>query len=316
VRVFVTGGTGLIGRALVTALARRGDHAIVLSRREAAARADLAELGAGVEVVGGDPTAAGPWQASVAGCDAVVNLAGEPVGQERWDAGVRQRLRDSRIDATRFVVEAIAAAPPARRPRVLASASGSDYYPSAEELAALGRGVDDPVDESTPPGASFLARLCQDWEAEARAAEAHGVRVATMRTGLVIAEDGAMARLSTPFKLFVGGRLGSGRQWTSWIHLDDVVAASLRVVDDAALSGPVNLASPVNATNAELAAAVGHRLGRPSWLPVPAFAIKAAVGDFAEYVLHGRRVVPGALSKVGFEFRYPDLASALAATRL
>jgi uncharacterized protein (TIGR01777 family) len=311
VRVFVTGGTGFIGRAIVAALAERGDAVVVLSRREAAARADL---GQAAEVIGGDPTAAGSWQSALAGCDAVINLAGAPLAERRWDARFRQLARDSRIDTTRFLVEAIAAAPTGQRPGVLAGASGVDYYPFAVDLGRATRfGEDDPIDESAPPGSTFLARLCRDWEAEARAAEAHGTRVVLLRTGLVLGPGGALDRLVTPFRLFVGGRLGRGTQWTSWVHLDDVARAYLFAIDAADLRGPVNLVAPGNATAAELARQLGARLGRPSWLPVPAWAVRAAAGELAEYVLDGRRCVPAALERAGFSFRYPELGAALAA---
>jgi uncharacterized protein len=317
VRVFVTGGTGNIGRAIIEALAARGDQAVVLSRRAAAATATFAALGDRVEVVVGDPTVPGAWQARLAGCGAVINLAGEPLAARRWDAQVRQVLHDSRIDATRFVVEAIAAAPADARPAVLCSASGVDYYPFAVELGRATRfDDDDPVDEKAPPGGSFLARLCQDWEAEALAATGFAVRVVRLRTGLVLGQGGALDKLTTPFKLFVGGKLGSGRQWTSWIHLDDVVGGYLHALDHAELDGPVNLVAPGNVRNAELARALGKRLGRPSWLPVPGLAIKAAAGELAEYVLNGRRCVPAALERAGYAFRHPELDGALAATAL
>lgn len=312
-QIFLTGGTGFIGRALLEAIVARGDRAVVLSRRAAAARAELSRHGEAVAVIAGDPTSPGDWQASVAGCDAVINLAGEPLAARRFDARVRQIVRDSRVDAARHVVEAIAAAPAERRPSVLCSASGVDYYPFTSDLAVAGFGDDDPIDERTPPGATFLARLCRDWEAEALTAEPLGVRVVLLRTGLVLGGGGALDKLTTPFKLFVGGRLGTGRQWTSWIHADDVVAAYLFAVDREALRGPVNLVAPGNARNAELAEALGRRMHRPSWLPVPGFAIKAAAGELAEYVLNGRRTVPAALTAAGFSFRYPELEPALAA---
>jgi uncharacterized protein (TIGR01777 family) len=316
-RVLLTGGTGFLGRAITLALVARGDQAVVVSRREAAAHATFAEHGDQVTVVGGDVTSEGPWQDAIAGCDAVINLAGEPLAGQRWDARVRQILRDSRIDATRFVVEAIARLDPAARPRVLVSASGIDYYPFSLDLGRSTRfDDDDPIDEKAPPGSSFLARLCRDWEAEALAATGHGVRVVLMRTGLVLGNGGALDRMTTPFKLFAGGRIGSGKQWTSWVHQDDVVAAYLFAIDHDALSGPANLVAPHNVRNAELARAIGKRLGRPSWLPVPAAALKLAVGELAEYILNGRRAVPAALQAAGFEFSRPTLAGALAATAL
>ena len=306
-RVFVTGGTGFIGVAIVRALVERGDQPVVLTRNAASARARLPKS---AEVVEGDPQYAGEWQEQVSGCDAVVHLAGESVAGKRWDARFKQVIQDSRTDSTARVVEAIANAN--SRPSVLVSASGADFYPTGEELDANTRAFeDDLVDESTPPGSSFLARVCRHWEREAAVAEEHGVRVVRMRTGLVLGSGGALDRLLTPFKLFVGGKIGSGQQWTSWIHVADVSAAYLFALDTAGLSGAVNVVSPENARNKELSKALGKAISRPSWMPVPGFALRAAVGEFAEYILHGRRTHPGALLAAGFEFRYPELSGAL-----
>lgn len=217
-------------------------------------------------------------------------------------------IRDSRVESTRTLVEAIAALPVASRPRVLVSASGIDYYPFAPERHDFD---DDEVTEADPPGDSFLARVCRDWEREALAAEAHGLRVVTMRTGLVLGPGGALERLTTPFRFFVGGRIASGRQWMSWIHRDDVVAAYVGAVHDDRYAGPINLVTE-SVRNADFARALGAALGRPSWLPVPGFAVKMAAGEFAEYVLHGRNVVPARLRALGFTWRYPALSDALA----
>jgi len=307
-RIFVTGGTGLVGRTIVSALRDRGDAALVLTRSAARGRA---VLGDACELVEGDPQYPGPWQDRVGECDAVVHLAGEPVGGKRWDARFKQILHDSRVDSTMRVVEAIDRA--SRRPSVLVSASGIDFYPWAEEIdhhtAAF---EDDPVDESAPPGSSFLARVCSHWEEEARRAEALGTRVVYMRTGMVLGHGGALDRLRTPFALFAGGRLGSGRQWTSWIHIEDVCRAYLFALDTPSLRGPVNLVAPANARNAELARALGRAMGRPAWIPAPKLAIHAVVGEFADYALHGRRAVPAALEAAGFHFQWPELDGALA----
>jgi uncharacterized protein (TIGR01777 family) len=318
-RVFLTGGSGWIGTALVRALRGRGDTAVVLTRdpdraREAFARA-LGSLD-GVELVAGDPLEAGPWSAAVAGATAAVNLAGESIAGHRWDAQQKQRIHDSRIDSTGHLVAAIAALPTAARPRVLVSASAIDYYPFAVDLgeATLGFDADDEITEAAPPSDSFLGRVCRDWEAEANQARGLGLRVVLLRTGLVLGPGGgALSRLALPFRFFVGGPLGSGRQWVSWVHLDDVVAAYLFAIDTPTLSGPCNLVAPTPERNRAFSRAVGHALHRPSWLPVPAFALHAAAGELADYLLDGRRAVPQALLAAGFQFRHPQLDEALRA---
>jgi uncharacterized protein len=304
-RVFITGGSGYIGRAIGAALLARGDQAVVLSRDAARARG---RLPAGTEIVEGDPTAPGPWQAQVDGCDAAINLAGELLGARRWDARFRQIAMDSRVDATRFLVEAIAAA--ARRPRVLVSASGVDAYAFDADLPVLDD--DDEVDESAPRGSTFLARMCRDWEQEALAAEAAGVRVVLMRTGVVVGGEGSpIERWARAFRFFAGGKLGSGRQWMSWVHLDDVVGAYLFALDTPSLSGAVNLVAPGKLRNREFARRLGRALHRPSFVPTPAPALRLALGDFAEYLLHGRPAVPRALLSAGYAFRHPELDPAI-----
>jgi uncharacterized protein len=304
-RVAITGATGFIGRPLVAALQARGDEVVAFTRDPA--RAGLL----GVRLVEADLEQAGPWQDAIAGCDAVINLAGEPVAGKRWDARQKQRLRDSRVETTQNLIAAIAKAEV--RPRVLVSASGADYYPFA--MAEVADFDDDEVTEADPAGEDFLARLCKAWEAEAVTAEPLGVRVVTMRTGLVLgAHGGALAKMTTPFKLFAGGRIGSGRQWMTWIHLDDAVAAYLAALDDARYRGPINLVTD-SIRNAEFSKQLGRVLHRPSWLPVPAFALRAAVGEIAETLLNGRRVVPAKLRELGFAWKHPELREALASTR-
>jgi uncharacterized protein len=308
-KIVITGATGFLGTPLVGALGARGDAVVVLSRDAERARAGLAGLaGTGdLTVVTAELQSPGPWTAALAGADAIVHLAGEPIAAARWDARQKQRLRDSRVEATRTLVEAVAALPAAARPRALISASGTDYYPFAPDTEF----DDDEVTEDAPAGDSFLGRLCRDWEREARAAEASGVRVVCMRSGIVLGPGGALAKLTTPFKLFVGGRIGSGRQWVPWIHRDDAVRAYLAALGDERYTGPVNLVTG-SVRNAELARALGKALGRPSWLPVPGFALRTAVGEFAEYLLHGRRVVPRRLHALGFTWTRPTLDDALA----
>jgi uncharacterized protein len=302
-RVFVTGGTGYIGHALVAALVERGDSVVVVSRRAGPARERLGDSPA-IDVVEADPQYGGVWRERVAGCDAVVNLAGESVGRRRWDSRVRQILRDSRIDTTRNVVQAIAAAPPDARPRVLVSASGIDYY-ALDVDAAAALDDDDQVDESAPPGDHFLARLCIEWEEEAHEAVKHGLRVVLMRTGLVVGgRGGPMDRWMDAFRAFAGGRLGNGRQWVTWIHLDDVIGAYQLALDSSSLDGPVNLVAPGRLRNADFARQLGSALGRPSWLPVPGRVLRLAVGGLADYLLAGRPAVPAALHSAGYIFRH------------
>ena len=309
-RVFVTGGTGFVGAAIVRALLDRGDRVTVLTRSANLARK---KLGDSIEAVEGDSTCAGSWQGRVAGAHAVINLAGQPIADKRWNARYRQLIHDSRVESTRMLAETIAASDPGARPTVLVSGSGIDYYPFDMELmAALGSDPSDDVTEAAPPGDGVLARLCRHWEAEAREASVHGVRVVLMRMGVVIGPGGPLDKMAGPFRWLVGGRLGKGTQIVSWIHLRDVVRAYLFAIDDPEVVGPHNVVAPGVATAADLATAIGKALHRPSWLPVPAFALKAAVGEFSEYLLNGRQAVPAALLARGFVFEFPDIDAAIA----
>ncbi|HEU4726909.1 MAG TPA: TIGR01777 family oxidoreductase [Kofleriaceae bacterium] len=304
-KIAVTGATGFLGTALVEALRARGDAIVVLSRDAERARAVLGD----VTAVAADLQTRGPWAAALAGTDAIAHLAGEALAARRWDARQKQRIRDSRVEATRTLVEAIAALPADQRPRALITSSGVDYYAFAPDATF----DDDEVTEADPASDSFLGRLCRDWEAEARAAERAGLRVVCMRTGVVLGPGGALARMTTPFRLFIGGRLGSGRQWVSWIHRDDAIRGYVAALSDERYAGPINLVTG-SVRNAELASALGRVIGRPSWLPVPAVALRAAIGEFADYVLAGRRVVPRRLTELGFTWTRPTLDEALAAS--
>jgi uncharacterized protein (TIGR01777 family) len=297
VQVVVTGATGFIGKALVPALVAAGHEVTVLTRTAAHA----ASLGA-ARVVETELETAGALAPILDGQDAVIHLAGEPIAGRRWDARQKQRIRDSRVESTRAIVEALGPAT-----RVLVHASGIDYYPFA-----TGPLDDDDVTEVDPPAETFLGRLCRDWEREASAAP--GVRVVHMRTGLVLGPHGGpLAKMATPFKLFAGGKIGSGQQWVSWIHLDDVVAAYLAALTDERYTGAINLVTD-STRNADFSAALGHALHRPSWLPVPAFALKAAVGELAESILNGRKAVPAKLRALGFSWQHPTLDDAVRAS--
>ena len=298
-RVVVTGATGLIGRAVVRQLGQRGDAVVALARDAASAQS---KLGPAVEVhEWAEPKAARPPTAALEGADAVVHLLGEPVAQ-RWSDGARREIRDSRVLGTRNLVEGMRQADAA--PRVLVSQSASGYYgPRGHE----------PVDESGAPASDdFLAGVVVDWEAEAREAEGFGVRVATMRTGVVLAQGGgALEKMLPPFKLGVGGPVAGGQQYVPWVHVDDVVGAILFALDDERLSGPVNVSAPEPVTNKRLSQALGKALRRPAFMPVPAFAVRLLYGDMAAIVTTGVRMVPKRLQELGYQYRRPDLEDAL-----
>jgi uncharacterized protein len=296
-RVTVTGATGLIGPRLVAALRARGDEVTVLSRNPERAREALA----GVDAVRwADPEASPAPAEALTGRDAVVHLAGEPVAQ-RWSKAAKARIRSSRELGTRNLVAGLGAVD--ARPRVLVSASGVGYY---------GPHGDEPVPESTPPGEDFLAEVCVVWEREARAAEQHGLRVVSVRTGIVLDEQGgALAKMLLPFKLGAGGPVAGGRQYMPWIHLDDVVGIYVRALDDEQWSGPVNGSAPEPVTNREFGKTLGRVLRRPAVAPVPALAIRALYGKMAEIVTTGQRAIPERPLALGYGFRHAELEPAL-----
>jgi uncharacterized protein len=298
-RVTVTGATGAIGRRLVAELAERGDEVTVLSRDAARARR---ALGAGVEAhAWAEPKREPPPLEALAGRDGVVHLLGEPVAQ-RWSADAKREIRDSRVLATRNLVAALAALSPGR-PGTLVSQSAIGWY---------GARGDEPVDEGEPAAGDFLARICAEWEAEARAADARGVRVVTPRTGVVLSESGgALEKMLPPFKLGVGGPVAGGRQYVPWVHMDDVVGGLAFLLGSSEASGPVNLTAPEPVTNAELSKALGRVLRRPAIVPVPALAVRALYGEMAQIVTTGVRAIPRRLLALGYEFRRPELEPAL-----
>lgn len=293
-RIVVSGGTGYVGRALVRHLLARGDSVTVLTR---GASAD-----GNPRRVNWDPYELGEWARALDGADAVVHLAGERALGVRYTELRRQLIRDSRVVATQNVASALEAA--SVKPRVLVSCSAVGYY--GDHSAA------EPVDESCGPGDDFLARLCVDWEAASERARDFGVRVVNPRMGVVLGPDGgALGTMALPFKLFVGGRIASGSQGVSWIQLEDAVAALTLCIDHEAIGPKVNLCSPNPASNAELSAVLARALGRPNWLPAPAFALKALFGEGAEPILTGQYVVPRALEEASFVFRSPNLQDAV-----
>ena len=296
-RVTITGATGLIGPRLVKRLLQRGDEVTVLSRDAERARAALP----GVEAVAWpDPSAAAAPAEALSGRDAVVHLAGEPVAQ-RWNAGVKRSIHDSREHGTRNLVAGIAAASP--RPEVLVSTSGVGYY---------GPRDDERLPESTGPGQDFLAGVCVAWEREAERASEHGLRVAIVRTGIVLAaEGGALAKMLPFFRMGAGGPVAGGRQYMPWIHLDDLVALYLAALDGDDWRGAVNGSAPEPVTNKAFSKTLGRVLGRPAFAPVPKFGVKALYGEMADIVAAGQRAVPERPLALGFGFEHADLEPAL-----
>ncbi|MHB1596124.1 MAG: TIGR01777 family oxidoreductase [Streptosporangiaceae bacterium] len=293
-KVAISGASGLIGSALASRLTADGADVVRLVRR--APR--------GPDEIGWDPLAApgGLDPAALAGVDAVVHLSGAPIAEGRWTQARKALLRSSRVQATATLVAAITAARP--RPSVLLSGSAIGFY---------GDTGDRVTDESAPPGTGFLADLVRDWEAAAAPAAEAGVRVVTLRTGVVLAAGGGMlGRLLLPFRLGLGTQIGSGRQYLSWISLTDEVRA-IGFLLDAPVTGPVNLTAPAPVSNAEFTKALGRALGRPTLLRVPGAALRAGLGEVASELLASARIVPAALTGAGFAFEHPDIATALAA---
>jgi uncharacterized protein (TIGR01777 family) len=287
-RILLTGGTGFIGRALAEALRARGDETVLVSR--------------------GGQGGAVSWDSvpeHVREADAVIHLAGEPVAAARWTPNRLELIRNSRVDTTRALADAIAHAP--RKPRVFVSGSAVGIYGmrGGDALA---------VGEDGEPGDDALARITKEWEAAAAPAKAAGVRVVHPRTGVVLGRDGgALAKLVAPFRWFVGGPVGDGEQWVSWVHLRDVVRALLFAVSNESLEGPMNVTAPHPATMNDLAKAIAHALHRPSIFRVPPLALRLALGDgLATALLTGQRALPRKLEAAGFAFEFPDLRVALA----
>jgi hypothetical protein len=297
--VLLTGGTGFVGRSLIERLLERGDRVTVLTRDPDRARGRLPR---GASAVAWDPEREGPWFAEVERATAIVHLAGEPVAQ-RWTPEARRAIEQSRVASTRLVVEAIGRA--RTRPEVLVNASAIGFYGARPPSEAL--------DERSSRGEGFLADVVERWEAEAKRAEAHGVRSVELRIGVVLGEGGgALEKMLLPFKMFAGGPVGSGDQVLSWIHRDDVVGLVELALDDTRARGPLNAVAPHPATMREMAAAIGKVLRRPSWLSAPSFAVRALMGEAADVVLTGQRVLPARALELGYVFRYPDLVPALA----
>ena len=292
-KIAITGATGFVGRRLVERLQADGHELRLLSQRPAVAQ-DLR----GCQVF--DASAEANWLAAIEGTDAVVNLAGEPIAEQRWTPAQKQRLKESRVQTTRRLVNAIAAAN--QKPQVLVSASAIGYYGTSETAQ---------FSEDSAAGQDYLAEICQAWESEAQAVTANGTRLVTLRIGIVVGPGGAIGKMLGPFKLFAGGPIGNGRQWVSWIQREDLVSLIMEAIANPSYQGTYNATAPQPVRMADLSSTLGEVLQRPSWLPVPAFALEALLGEGALLVLEGQQVLPKRLEASGFQFRYPDLKSAL-----
>jgi uncharacterized protein len=291
-KIVVAGGTGWLGAALTPALARSGHEVVILTRTPRPASCDA-------RYVPWDGQTPGPWSDEVDGADAVINLVGESVAASRWTAARKKVLRASRIESTRVLAAAITRAE--HRPAVLANASAVGYY---------GDRGDAILSEADPPGEDFLARLVVDWEAAAREVP---VRATQLRIGVVVGPgSAAVDRMALPFRFFVGGPIGSGRQWLPWVHRDVVVGMFQYVLEHPGLEGPVNGTAPEPVRNREFAHTLGRMLHRPAWMPVPALALRVLFGELGEALLGSHRVLPERANAAGYPFTYPRLSPALA----
>lgn len=301
----------MLGRHLTAALLARADEVVVLSRDPAVARRRISTLRISTRripttahFIAWSPSDAPGLAATLRGVDAVVNFAGVAVGPRPWTPGRRRSILDSRLGATRAVVAAIASLPPDLRPRTLISASGTDVYTGQDAMAAT---------EASPPSSGFLAEVCLAWEAAAERARSSGVRVVIARIGFVLASDALSLQLyAMPFRLHLGGPIGDGRQWLSWIHIDDLVRLLTMTLDDPRADGILNAVGPAPARQADVAAAIGAALGRRSWLRVPARLVRLLMRSQSILPLGSRRIAPARAVEFGFQFAWPDLQAAVA----
>ncbi|MEW6714276.1 MAG: TIGR01777 family oxidoreductase [Nitrospirota bacterium] len=290
--ILITGGTGFIGTPLSRELCNSGHTVVVTTRSPSDSKEKLTW----------NPPALIPSEV-ISGFDAVINLAGEPVAPGRWTKRRKELIMSSRIDTTRALVESIKKV--SSKPKVLISASAIGYY---------GAHSDEYVTEDTPPASGFLAEVCKAWEWEAIKAEDLGIRVLRVRIGGVLeADGGALPKMMTPFKFFLGGPIGSGKQWFSWIHRDDVVGIVKYAIENESVSGAVNATAPNPVTNREFSSALGKAIHKPSWLAVPSLVVKLTLGELGGMLLTGQRVMPEKILRSGYKFKYDDLESALKA---
>jgi uncharacterized protein len=295
-KILITGATGLIGRAICRRLVDEAHQIIVLSRRPESGR-----VVEGVQVVGWEPLLGPPESGVWEGVDAVIHLAGEPVAASRWTDEQKRRIRDSRVIGTRHLIEGIKGA--TDRPKILVSGSAVGFY---------GNRGDEHLDERSAPGQGFLPEVCQQWESEALRGREMGLRVVLVRTGVVLSTNGgALEKMLLPFKLGLGGRMGDGRQWFPWIHIDDIAGIFCHALFSNGLSGPINGVASGIVTNAEFTDELAAALRRPVIFSVPELVLKIVMGEMAEVVLHSQRVIPRVAMDSGYRFRFQMLSSAL-----
>ncbi len=295
-KVVACGASGLIGKSLTEMLAQKYEL-VCLRRKLAPAQSDYSVR----EVLWNPPYLADGWVKEIDGAYAVINLSGEPIVAKRWTAKQKSILRTSRLNTTKAIVSSISQVK--TKPKVLINASAVGYYGSSGDVF---------LNEMSPAGQDYLSELCGEWESEALKAKMFGVRVVLLRTGIVLSgKGGALSKMLPPFKMGIGGPLGNGRQFMSWIHIDDEVNAILKTLEDVSIEGPVNLTSPQPATMKEFAKTLGEILRRPSAFPVPGVVLKIILGEMSDMLLTGQKVMPDVLSKSGFRFKYPVLKDAL-----
>lgn len=294
-KAVLAGATGFIGRQIVRRMRSAGHQVVVLTRRP------TTSLNDGVTAVSWDGRMMGDWIRSIDQSDIIVNLTGESLAAKRWTEEQKQILELSRVESTRILVEAMGKM--TSKPAALINASAVGYYGSVPE---------GDVDESHPASKDFLGRLCEKWESEAMKATEYGVRAVCIRLGIVLGrQGGALEKVIPPFKMYIGGHFGTGAQWFSWIHEEDVVASIFHIIETPSLSGPVNLTAPNPVRNKEFCRILGTVIGRPSWLRVSSFALNLVLGEFAQSLLGGQRVIPKKLTESGYSFKYEDLKEAL-----
>lgn len=300
--IVIAGGTGFVGRSLCEALRQHGHRVTVLTRRPAYAKG---LFGSGVNAVEWDAMTSGRWREVLNGAQAVINLAGASIADSRWTESRKRLLIESRVRATRLLVQTCANL--AAKPQVLINASGIGFYgPHGEEV----------LDESCGAGRGYLADLCVQWESAAQEASSHGIRVVRLRTGMVLEQDGgALPRMALPFRCFLGGPVMPGTQWISWIHRDDMIGLIEWVLANENVAGPVNAVAPTPVTMRDFCETLGRVLHRPSWLPVPEFVLKAGLGELGSLMTTGQNVMPAVALQGGYRFRYPRLEEALQAIR-
>jgi uncharacterized protein len=297
----IAGGSGFIGSQLVARLGEQSHSLTKLTR----ARSTEKQVSRGRWVVW-QPGMRGEWESYIDGADGVINLAGEPIAQKRWSAAQKEKIRSSRVSTTRALVNAIAEAK--TKPKFLISGSAVGYYgPRGDEI----------LTETSKPGEGFLAEVCREWEDEARKAEAEGVRVVLLRTGIVLGQGkGALGKMVKPFKFFAGGPLGSGKQWVPWIHIDDEVGLIQFLMERADATGPFNATAPSPVTMEEFCKVLGDVLNRPSWASMPESVLTLILGEMADMLLTGQKAVPQAAQTLGYRFKYAELPDALRSLRL